>query len=187
MDTPTASDLRARSELLTAKYPAPTPPAEESPAFVALIEDTSALVAGWTGRLIAPVDEGVEVPAGLVGVAKRAIARLVERVDVASSASSASASATGRLLRSISAGPWAEAYFAPGDLVLKNGVVAITGDPLLDGWLWALMTDEMREQWLALATGKQAPAGAVTEFDYRRQNPGYGGRGQRVGIGPDGY
>lgn len=185
MDTPTPADIRGRSELLTAKYPAPTPPADEDEAFVALIEDTSALVAGWTGRLILPVDEGEEVPTGLVGVAKRAIARLVERVYTASSAASATAAATGKLLRSISAGPWSESYFAPGDLVVKNGVVAITGDPMLDAWLWALMTQDKRDEWMALATGKQTPYGTATEFDYRRQD-GRGG-GQRVGVGPDGF
>lgn len=180
MQTPTPPDIRARSPLLTQRYPLADP---ESPEFVAAIEDASALVASWTGRLIEPVTEGEEVPDGLVGIARRAIAKLVEQIATTSEAAFAAKTAGGRRLRSISAGPWSESYFAPGELSMKNGVATITGDPTLDALLWTLATETRREEWVALASGKQPPAAAVTEFDYRRR----GSITVRGGVGPDGY
>lgn len=180
MDTPTPDEVRARSPLLTARYPDPVDPAPDSPQFVAVIEDSAAAVGSITGRLIAPLTEGEEVPAGLVGVAVRAIARSGELLDSAFSAEEAEASATGRRLRSISAGPWSETYFAPGEAVMKGGRPMMSPDPTLDALLWALATEDARDEWIALATGVQPPAGAVTEFDYRRAGGGYGPSGRRL-------
>lgn len=184
MDTPTPVQVRERSRLLRARYPEPAAGGDESPDLLTAITDAAVLVATWTGRLIAPADVGEEVPAGLVPVALRAVARMAERVDEATASAEASKTAGGKRLRSISAGPWSESYFAPGELAMKNGVAAVTGDAVLDGLLWALMTEDAREQWFALTSGVQAPAGGVTSFDYRRMG---GTAGLRLGSGPDGW
>lgn len=186
METPTPTLVRARSPLLTQRYPAPVDPAPESEELLAVIGDAAALVGGATGRLIAPLTEGEEVPEGLVGIAVRAVARWAERVDSAMAVASAGKASGGKLLRSISAGPWSESYFAPGELSMKNGVVAISGDALLDQLLWALMTEERRDEWVALATGVQRPASALIAFDYR-QMAGGGGPAIGFGAGPDGW
>jgi hypothetical protein len=183
VETPSADEVRARSKLLTQRYPSPAGAGDDE--FSLLIEDGSALVASWTGRLIAPVETGAEVPDGLVGLAVRAIAKTVERGAVAGAVDVTEKTAGGRRLRSISAGPWSESYFAPGELSMKNGVATITGDPELDALLWALMTDDRRDEWMQLATGKNAPAGAVMEFDYRRAGSRRLGPGW--GLGPDGF
>lgn len=129
MLTPSADEVRARSKLLTQRYPEPAGTFDPVDEFGAAILDGAALVAVWTGRLIAPVDDGEEVPAGLRGLAVRAIAKMAERGAVTGEVDATVKSAGGRRLRSISAGPWSESYFAPGELSMKNGVATITGDP----------------------------------------------------------
>lgn len=186
METPTATQVRERSPLLRGKYPAPSGGDDEDADFLAAIEDTAVLVGMATGRLIEPLTEGVEVPPGLVNIAVRAVAKWSERVDAASVSAAAATAASGKMLRSISAGPWSESYFAPGELAMKNGIVAITGDPSLDALLWALMTEDRRDEWIAMATGIQPPAAGMIEFDYRKMGAGSGGVAG-FGAGPDGF
>lgn len=181
MLTPTAEEVRERSPLLRAKYTD-----AEDPDLLAAVEDSAVLVGSATGRRIEPLAEGEEVPNGLVGIAVRAVAKWAERVDAAAAAVNAGPASTGKLLRSITAGPWSESYFAPGELAMKNGVVAITGDATLDALLWALMTEERRDEWIAMATGVQTPGAAIATFDYRRMGGSYG-RAAGGGLGPDGF
>lgn len=187
MDTPTPAQVRARSALLAERYPEPDPPADESATFVAAIEDSAAVVGSLTGRLIEPLTEGEEVPQGLVGIAVRATARMAELMDSEGSADAADSTARGERLRGFSAGPYSEQYFAPGDLVLKDGRPQFSPDPTLDRLLWALATELAIEELLALVRGQHAPAGAVSEFDYRKMGGGYFGRSRGVSGGPDGF
>lgn len=187
METPTAEEVRTRSPLLTQRYPDPEPDPED-PNFVAVIEDSAAVVGGLTGRLIEPLETGEEVPDGLLGIARRAVARMAELMDTEGSVEFADVAARGRRLRGFTAGPYSETYFSPGDLVILKGArPQFSPDPTLDRLLWALATDEAIEELMALISGIQPPAGMATPFDYRRSGGGYFRAGVGHGIGPDGY
>lgn len=190
MDTPTADEIRTRSKLLRARYPPPVSPAPESVDLLAVIEDSSAVVAAQTGRLIAPMTVGEEVPAGKVHVAMRAIARMAELMDTEGAVDFADVSARGRRLRSFSAGPYSEAYFSPDELVPRRGQQGrpqFSPDPTLDRLLWALATQDAIDLLIALASGVQPPAGMATGFDFRKSGGGYFPRVRHWRSGPDGF
>lgn len=187
VNTPTPDEVRARSALLNSRYPDPSPDPDQA-VLIAVIEDAAAVVGGLTGRLIAPLETGEEVPDGLVNVAVRAIARMAELMDTEGSVEFADVAARGRRLRGFTAGPYSETYFSPGDLVILKGArPQFSPDPTLDRLLWALATDEAIEELMALISGIQPPAGMATPFDYRRSGGGYFRAGVGHGIGPDGY
>jgi hypothetical protein len=191
VDTPTAAEVRARSALLRVRYPPPVAPATDEPAdLLAVIEDASAVVGALTGRLIAPLEVGEEVPPGKTHLAVRAVARMAELMDTEGAADFADVSARGRRLRSFSAGPYSEAYFSPDELVPRRGQQGrpqFSPDPTLDRLLWALATQDAIDLLIALASGIQPPAGLVTEFDFRASGGRYYSGGRWVGIGPDGF
>lgn len=192
---PDASDIRARSRLLRVKFPVDsTDPDSENDLRVTVAEAT-ALVQGITWRLVDP-DIGCPAPDGflcelvptsLVPVALRAVTLMAERFAVTGAAQFAEKVATGRRVRSISAGPWSESYFAPGEFARRGAVGRPPVDPddALDAALWALMTEDARDEFIRFATGRTAPAGVVTAFDYRLA--GRGGYARGFGPGPDGF
>lgn len=163
MDRPTITEVRARSKLLTARYPE----GDGDEGLTALVETASDLVSAITGRDIG-VDAGEDVPTNLVGVAKRAVALKAESVEVLDAADVAEEEARGRRLRSIAAGPWSESYFGPGELAGKRGEARPRLDPrdALDEALWLLLTDARREAIMEEFAGQYAPAGAITGFRY---------------------
>lgn len=173
---PDTNEVRDRSRLLRARYPAG---GENEADFRADLRAAVAMVESITCRKL-----DATMPAELVELAFRAATLKTEQITVTGSAEDAEAAAGGRRLRSISAGPWSESYFAPGDLQVKNGRPILDPNPMLDETLWALMTEDCREQWIAFLGGAVAPAGAVTAFDYRR---GRMGRGSVLPSGPDGW
>jgi hypothetical protein len=186
VETPTADQVRARSPLLRQRYPEGGPNEDD---LLAAVEDSAVVIAATTGRKIDPFPDGEEVPAGLRSTAVRAVARMAEMMDTTASVTVADADARGRRLRGFSAGPYSEQYFAPGDLIVKGGRPQMSPDTQLDLLLWALATEAAKEAWLALVTGQQPPAGAVTAFDYRRMGAGYGRGAPQFGFigGPDGF
>lgn len=197
MQTPTPDELRAESDLIEAKLPATGP----NDVKLALRAETAAvLVASATFRLIEPVEASVvegydfeEVPAGLVPIARRAVALMVERLLVTGAPDFAEQVATGRRLRGFSAGPYSENYFAPGEFARRGaaqGRPPMDADDALDSALWALATIDAREYHVAVSTGRQAPASSVSAFNYARGGGSAGGAARlRHGFigGPDGY
>jgi hypothetical protein len=166
---PAPDDIRSRSLLLRSKY-------ETGDSDLGLVvQDATSLVASITCRKM-----DSSLPADLVGTAFRAITLKAEQLSVTSAAALVEKTATGRRVRSISAGPWSESYFAPGELVVKDGVPQIDPDPRLHEALWALMDDDCRAAWLAIARGENVAAGAVTVFNYGR-------RRVLSDFGPDGW
>lgn len=166
---PTVNDVRSRSALLRRDFPAGSADPHSEPTLRQYVTDAIAMVQSITGRTL---DE--TLPTNLIDLAFRAVTLMTEKFAVRGDAESTEEAAGGRRLRSQSAGPWSESYFAPGDLQMKNGRPMVDPNDVLDEVLWALMTEEMREEFIALATGQQQPAGAVTQFDYRLQGGGYG-------------
>jgi hypothetical protein len=152
VETPTIDEIRLESPLVAAKLPPDNGHANDK-TLEARIIAASALVASITFRLIDPVTSSSdpaytfeEVPAGLRPLAVQAIAILTERQVIGRSASFAESSASGRRLRSISAGPWSESYFGPGELRKGGeGRPMMDVDETLDMLLWALATPQARE------------------------------------------
>ena len=64
------------------------------------------------------------------------------------------------VISSFSAGSYSETRRDPKDLLAAGFIDA---DPRLNSMLWPLMTEEKKEDWLALLSGKPAPSFEVTE------------------------
>lgn len=175
----TIDDIRGRSALLKARYPAEPYVPDVEDALRSLVTDAVALVESLTCRKI-----DATLPDDLIAVAVRAVMLKAEQLAVSGTAEETERTVGGKRLRGFTAGPYSETYFAPGELGVKNGRPRVDPSDALDEALWALMTDECREQFIAYATGKQAPAGAVSEFDYRRMG---GARVASGWPGPDGF
>lgn len=197
MQTPSNDELRAASDLITLRFPAGG--ANEA-KLKQRAEAAAVLVASLTFRLIGPVTESIvdaepfeEVPPSLQPVAVLAVALMVNRELVTGDPEFAEQVATGRRLRGFSAGPYSESYFAPGEFARRGaqqGRPPMDPDEALDQALWALATEAAREYFRAWATGLNAPAGAVSAFDYRKQAVGDrpGSLPGRFGAGgPDGW
>lgn len=186
--------IRRQSALLAARFPAADPYDPDTDALTPFVLVAEQLVSSLTGR---DVDAGVgePVPPELTAVAILAVQLMTEQTVVSGGGDieTSEAAATGRRLRSISAGPWSESYFAPGEFARRGvaGRPTMVDEPLLDGALWALATPTAREQFIAYATGVQPPAAAISAIDYRKQGGGYSGRhrgiGGGFGRGPDGF
>lgn len=163
MDTPTVDDVRARSELLTVRYPDPA----GDDALQLILDDDAPVVSQLTGRSIGPAGTpGEEVPAYLVPVAKRAMTLRAERIGIGGTAKSRKGVIGSLRLRSFTAGPYSESYFGPGE---AQAAKALDPDPAAHELLWALATPEMRDYWTALWTGQQVPAAAVQQFDWTQR------------------
>lgn len=164
MDTPTPDEVRPRSELLTLRLPDDAGGPNDL-KLGALLTDDAPVVSELTGRRIGPEDQpGEEVPDYLRPVAMRAMALRAERMLVGG-ASKARIGALGALrLRSFSAGPYSESYFGPGEAAQAK---ALDLDPAVHELLWALATEEKRQEWLVLwGIAAQPPAAAIQSFNW---------------------
>jgi hypothetical protein len=165
VQTPTIDEIRRESPLIAEKL-SPDNDGDNDKTLRARIIASSALVSSLTFRLIDPVSASPdplylfeEVPPGLVPLAVQAIALLTERQVVGRTVKEAEKTASGRRLRSISAGPWSESYFGPGETKTGGSTrPMMDADPFLDQLLWALATLAAREYFIQMATGQVAPA-----------------------------
>lgn len=170
MDTPTAEEVRLRSELLALRYPADDE--ERMAVLQRLLDDDAPVVSELTGRSIGIAGTpGEEVPDYLQPVAVRAMALRAERMTIGGSAKARTGAVGALSLRSFTAGPYSESYFGPGEAATAK---VLDPDPAIHELLWALATEAKREYWLIL-WGIQArtPGFAVQGFNYRRQRGGY--------------
>lgn len=177
MDTPTAEQIRARSELLSTRFPfdADADPdaldvviAEAVPAVMALtsrrfddvaVDAASPLGCPWEA-----------IPAYLEPVALRAVAARAEQLVIATGRRARQSELASGNLREQHAGPWGESYFGPDDAAkLKR----LDRNALVHDALWALATACAQRVWLALWGEKVEPAGAVKGFNYGRRSGGY--------------
>jgi hypothetical protein len=169
VDRPTTAEVRAISDLLADV---------EDVKLGLMLDEGAALASVLTGRMIGPVDGGEplggcsweDVPAFLRPVALRAVAAMAELAVTQWSLSSRS-SAGGRLLKSISAGPWSESYFGPEEV---SGAKVLSPDPATNALLMALLTPCMLAFW-RLQWGEeeaQVGFGMAQEFDYWRGRSG---------------
>lgn len=177
METPTLTQVRAESPLLTRDFPESE---ENDGVLTSRVLVASAYVAVLTFRLIAPITESTipgyvfeEVPEGLTPLAVRAIAIYTERSLTQGEVDFAEATASGQILRSFQAGPYGESYFGPGELKDKTGRPMMDWNTELDGLLWALATQSARDYFIEEATGKVAPASFPANLDWGSGMRGY--------------
>ena len=179
MDAPTPTEARQRSALLTEKYPADDGH-EFDTALTSLLAAASQLVASLTCRQIGTAGGTgtTDVPVELRELAMRAVVLKAEEFDVQWGGSAASRSKTigSGNLASISAGPWSESYFGPGEAVTAQ---ALSLDRSQHELLWALASEECKQKWMLLWTGEAEPAGAVEAFEYSQRPGGYPGGSAR--------
>jgi hypothetical protein len=162
----TVAEVWARSQLLKDRYPK----GSGDPDLVLLVALAAPLVGSLTGRAIAGT-EGEAVPTGLMELARNAIA--MKSAALASSVGTAEGTEDsierGRL-RSIAAGSWSESYFGPGEAARGKQLDA---DPILAELLWALCTEEKKDEWTELWEGKEKGFSVVEAFDYSARPGGY--------------
>lgn len=161
MLTPSTEDVRLRSPLLGQQFPASD--TELDTRLRTMLEDDAAVIASLTGRAIGPVGTpGVEVPPHLVGTAIRVFALRAERHGLRWTAEARTKSIGSEKLRSISAGPWSESYFGPGE---ASSLKKLDPDASIHDLLWALCTPEKQDYWLRLwGMGQNPPYAKARQF-----------------------
>lgn len=184
MNTPTPDEVRARSELLTVRFPAPVvpdpPPPEPAPDPLApYIAEATALVMALTGRSFDDIDvTGGDPPLGGCGwesipawqepQAMRAVVAKIERLALTTTRKARTTAIGSGNLRSINAGPWGESYFGPEEAAKAH---LLDLDLPTHEALWALATECARRYWLMMwGEVKPAPAAAVQAFNYRARD-----------------
>jgi hypothetical protein len=171
---PSTTTLRFRSRLLRQMFPAEPFDEAAEEDLQGYLDDAVALVQAATCRVLDPT----LTDPNLRRLAERAVVLMAEYVTMGAQPELAGKTAEGKRLRSISAGPWSESYFAPGELTAnKDGRPKMHADDRLDTVLWALATPECREQFIADASAVDRAAGVVSAFDYRRMGGGISGSG----------
>lgn len=188
MNVPTADEMRARSQLLAAAYPASGP---NDTALDAWADDAAAIVRSITARKIvrgdiavAPIggDNGIpveEVPPELHELGLKVVSMKAEALWEAEGTARARRKRLRNYnLKSIAAGPWNESYFGPEEI--KKAKV-LDPDPNMHERLWALATEPMRDEWYFIWHDEHRPAGTVQPFGNLRQPGSYG----RDGWGSD--
>lgn len=157
---PSASVIRDRSALLQQLYPESPPNALVEEALREVVADATVMVQSLTCRTL---DAALAEDADLARIALRAVTLYAEKLALGSSARARRSGIRRSGLRSISAGPWSESYFSPGELARMGRFDA---DPFIHDALWALATPECREYWMGIWTGNFTPASAVQSFDW---------------------
>lgn len=162
---PSPSEVRSRSHLLRLLLPPDPVDADVEETLRQAVYDAVALVEQLTCRsLQAPLGrEGVK---DLDRLAMRAVVLKTEKMVMQEGTAVSRKKILGnQLLKSISAGPWSETYFGPEE---ASKAKVLDTDPALHEVLWALATEECRDQWLFLwGMAAQPPFGAVKAFDWQ--------------------
>lgn len=163
----TVNEVRERSDYLAQKFPDPAGN-EELAEWIAAVDG---LLSKMTGRAIG-TDEGEEVPASLVALAKRAVVLKVEQLvtSLGGSFSERRSRVGSGNLASFSAGAYSESYFGP-EAASKAGM--LDPDPVIADILWALATEDKRAEWIAKWQGIEQPAAMVQSFEWGQRSRGY--------------
>jgi hypothetical protein len=164
VETPSAEDVRKRSELLRDEFPE----GAGDEALKLLLDDDAPVISALTGRKIGPPDTpGEEVPNWLRPTAIRAFAMRAERGALQGSAEERESAIGDANIRSETYGPISLSYFGPGE---ASSAKVLDPDPAVHELLWALATDRMKDYWLVL-WGQKTPGPwmNVVEFDWGRR------------------
>jgi hypothetical protein len=153
MTAPDASDIRewTRVDLGPLGY-------GEDPALQVVVDRAVELVESMTGQTFAGM------PAEYEDLARQVVQALVERWVFQAQEEYIETAADFSLISSFSAGPYSETRRGLGELKASG---LIFPDPGIHGLLWAMLTDDKRDDWLAWLSGVNAPAFEVTEVDWQ--------------------
>jgi hypothetical protein len=159
---PAPNQIRLRSELLQKRYPEDPFDADVEAALGDTVEDATVLVESLTCRTL---DNALAQDRQLGRLALRAVILKAEQFGQRSTAKAAGGLAAGQMLRGFTAGPYSEQYFGPDEAAKAK---LLDPNPTLHEVLWALATEECRENWIALWTGEHPPAAMIQTFDWQR-------------------
>lgn len=163
MDRPSAADVRAWAPPLFAwadyGFPAPDPPTDPDALDVRVGWAVGTLYA-VTGRTLESITLGEEEQ-----IAQRVIAAFV-MLEATGGSAAALAVLEQPWLKSFTAGSYSETRFSPSELAGSSGKTAPPYPPTLWALLWALMTDEKRDEWNERLTGQVRPAAGFFDMDW---------------------
>jgi hypothetical protein len=112
------------------------------------------------------------MPTAFEAMALTAAQRLTEIMAVQSATDIVEAQADYATIQSFSAGGYNETRRSL-DAVRKSGMIHV--DPVMHALLWAMLTDDKRDDWTFWLTGEVAPASNVTEVDWTLDSFTFGG------------
>lgn len=155
----TAAEVREWSKVDFAGLDYPVPDSGPDP-LQRLVNRAIEYVVRVTGHAFVPI------PAELRYTWEEAVQRRVEQLAFKAQEDEAETAGDFELINNFSAGAYSETR---RDLGATEKARQINPWPLLNDLLWALATDESRDEWLEYwdtASGKTAPAFDVTEMDW---------------------
>ena len=163
MNVPTAAEIRTWSRLPFDDYDYAEPSSGTDPLDI-LIARAAEYVGRVTGRSLdtSPDPNTLDVPDELSQTAAEAIQRRVEQMVIKSQEDEVETAADFDLIKSFSAGSYSETRRDAADAAKAK---AINAWPLLDEMLWALATEDARDDWRE-KWGDVVPAFSVTEVDW---------------------
>lgn len=120
-----------------------------------IIDGAASIIANLTGRTW----EGM--PADLEDIAGLTLVRLTEQIVYQAQEDLSETGADNAYIAAFSAGAYSETRRNPVDLLkLWNA------DPVLNGWLYSMATDDKKDELKELLTGQVRPEFAVSEVDW---------------------
>lgn len=158
METPDATQIRAWSKIDFEGLGF-----GEDADLQVLVDRAAAQITTITGREWDSMPSEFEVTAAQVlqGITEQAAYQAQEDI--------AETSADFALINNFSAGSYSESRRSLTELA-KSGL--LNPNPMLHGLLYGMLTDDKKDDWIALTTGVNAPAFETTEVDWNF----YGGR-----------
>lgn len=179
MDRPTPTEIRAYAPPLfdweAYGFPVPVPPATDD-ALDIRVEWAVGTLYAVTGRTM----DSITVPEE-VAIAQRVLAAFV-MLEATGGSQAALQVLEQPWLKSFTAGSYSETRFSPSELAGGGKTEAPPYPPTLWALLWALMTDEKRDEWTEKLTGRVRPAGAFFDMDWGGREPFPGPMASGAGI-----
>lgn len=151
MDTPTVDEIKALSNVDFASL------SYSDPQITSLIAASASVLVSITGQTMA------EMPPELEPLALQAIRGMTEQFAYQGSPEYLETLSDFDLIQSFSAGPYSETRRSAEDAMKARQLNAW---PWLSDLLWAMLTDDKRDEWLAYFTGQNVPAFGVVEVEW---------------------
>jgi hypothetical protein len=157
MDTPTAADVRAWSQVDFANLGYPE--GQQPDPLQVWVDRAVAYVTGASGRTI---DANFSGDSWMVPLAEMAV-QLCTEMMVFEAQEDYLETAADDVVQSFTAGNYSEVRVDPAKRAVMR---ALNGNPALGRAMWPFMTAEAQDAWQQLTTGKNAPAFDTTEVDW---------------------
>lgn len=178
MDTPTATQVRswAPPNFQWSTYGFPVPTGSDPDPLDVRVGWAAGTLYGVTGRTMASITNPEET-----AIAQKVITAFVI-TEVLGGGPAALAVLEQPWLKSMTAGSYSEQRFSPAELA-GGSVSAPPYPPALWALLWAIMTQEKRDDWMFRLTGQRAAAGTFVNVDWGGPGDHHHGDGLMFGPG----